>query len=568
MRSSFLMLSWLRRSATPVFFLLLLVLTLLTMPGRMFGWEALAADCGGAVYERVVKYWDKRFGGTGSEYIYSIASATDGGYLLGGYSYSGAGGDKSELSQGSSDYWVVKIDGQGNKVWDRRFGGSSAESLLFGLAATTNGGYLLGGYSLSSASGDRSQASQGEDDYWAVMIDGNGNKVWDKRFGGNLEDLCIATALTPDGGYVLGGYSWSGVSGDKSEASRGLIDYWVVKINGSGGKVWDKRFGGSGYDYLYDIVATSDGGYVLGGYSESGVSGDKSESSRGGYDYWVVKIDGSGNKLWDKRFGGSGDDYFYALVATADGGYVLGGVSSSGSDGDKSEPSQGQYDFWLVKINGDGNKVWDKRFGGINYDAMQALVATPDGGYLAGGYSLSVAGGDKSEAQQGPLDFWVVKIDGGGNKIWDKRFGGTSLNNLLALAVTPDGGYLLGGYSDSGADGDKTENSRGLEDFWVVHMDIDRDCDGIMDGAEARADTDPTNAVSYLAVTALNRGPGQVQVSWQGGAAVTQVIERTATLLNPAWVPVYTNPPPTAITNLLSINETNPAAAYRVRVPR
>ena len=177
-------------------------------------------------------------------------------------------------------------------------------------------------------------------------------KLWDKAFGGSGDDWLYSIAPSPDGGYLLGGYSLSGfVVGDKSEASRGVRDYWVVKIDAAGNKLWDKTFGGSGDDWLYSIVPSPDGGYLLGGYSESGISGDKSEASRGFDDYWVVKIDAAGNKLWDKTFGGTGDDELYSIAPSADGGYLLGGYSSSGLGADKSEASRGSFDYWLVKID-------------------------------------------------------------------------------------------------------------------------------------------------------------------------------------------------------------------------
>src|SRR5690606_9304903 len=145
--------------------------------------------------------------------------------------------------------------------------------------------------------------------------------------GGSGDDFLHITAPTPDGGYLLGGYSYSSASGDKSENSKGGSDYWVVKIDGSGNKVWDKTFGGSGEDILYSTTPTPDGGYLLGGYSASPASGNKSENSKGSYDYWIVKIDGSGNKVWDKTFGGSDNDILHSTTPSPDGGFLLAGSS-------------------------------------------------------------------------------------------------------------------------------------------------------------------------------------------------------------------------------------------------
>src|SRR5262249_54480464 len=153
--------------------------------------------------------------------------------------------------------------------------------------------------------------------------------------------------------------SHSAISGDKTEDSRGFSDYWVVKIDSNGVKQWDKRFGGTDADELVSLQQTVDGGYILGGGSNSGIGGDKKEESRGSDDYWVVKIDANGVKQWDKRFGGTDYDYLlWALRQTADGGYILGGYSYSGIGGDKTEESRGDVDYWVVKIDANGVKQW------------------------------------------------------------------------------------------------------------------------------------------------------------------------------------------------------------------
>jgi hypothetical protein len=396
--------------------------------------------------------WDKRFGGSLTDEVRDVIATSDGGYLLVGNSESNASGDKSEATRGDADYWAVKINASGAKVWDKRFGGSGND-YCESVVATSDGGYLLAGYSHSGAEGDKSEATRGSSDYWAVKINADGAEVWDKRFGGSGTDECNAVVATSDGGYLLAGRSISAPDGDKSEGSRGGYDYWAVKINASGAKVWDKRFGGSGVDDCQSVIATSDGGYLLAGRSLSGADGDKSEASRGNWDYWAVKISASGAKVWDKRFGGSGIDLGKSVVATTDGGYLLAGQHKDGDGGDKSEETRGGDDYWAVKINATGGKVWDKRFGGSSYDKLESVVATSDGGYLLAGRSLSGADGDKSEGTRGVYDYWAVKINASGAKVWDKRFGGSGGDICQSVIATSDGGYLLAGYSSSPADG-------------------------------------------------------------------------------------------------------------------
>jgi hypothetical protein len=416
-----------------------------------------------------IKQWDKTYGGDISDYGTSIQQTKDGGYILGGYSFSGVSGDKTESSRGSFDYWVVKLDAAGNKVWDKTIGGDGYDGLS-SLQQTKDGGYILGGRSDSGINGDKTESSRGEADFWVVKLDAAGNKVWDKTIGGKYYEDLISLKQTKDGGYILGGRSSSGISGEKTENSRGDADFWVVKLDWAGNKVWDKTFGGSETDVLIALQQTQDGGYILGGYSFSGVSGDKTESSRGSFDYWVVKLDAAGNKQWDKTYGGAFTDYGTSLLQTQDGGYMLGGYSFSSISGDKTESSRGNADYWVVKLDTAGNKQWDKTYGGNESDHFTSLWQTQDGGYILGGHSSSGISGEKTEPGKGGSDYWVVRLDAAGNKQWDKTYGGNNIDYCAALQQTQDGGYMLGGYSISDKSGDKTEDSRGNADFWVVKL--------------------------------------------------------------------------------------------------
>jgi len=428
------------------------------------------------------KEWDATFGGSKNDYLYSLKQTADGGYILGGSYSSGVLGDNS-LS--TYDYWIVKTDANGVKQWDARFGGSSYDALR-SLQQTADGGYILGGYSSSGISGDKTQASQGGNDYWILKTDANGVKQWDARYGGSGGDNLYSLQQTADGGYILGGWSSSGISGDKTQESQGGSDYWIVKTDANGTKQWDARFGSSDYDNLNSLHQTDDGGYILGGYSESGISGDKTQASQGGTDYWIVKTDANGVKQWDARYGGSGGDNLYSLQQTADGGYILGGASESGISGDKTQTSQGGSDCWIVKIDANGAKQWDARFGGSDYDDLFSLQQTADGGYILGGTSNSGISGDKTQASQGGYDYWIVKTDPIAVKIWDARFGGSGYDYLRSLQQTADGGYILGGYSYSGISGDKTQANQGATDYWIVK--VASSCSGLVIYADADGD--------------------------------------------------------------------------------
>jgi hypothetical protein len=170
---------------------------------------------------------------------------------------------------------------------------------------------------------------RGGPDYWIVKTDSAGNKLWDRRFGGNYEDICYALQKAADGGYILGGTSTSGISWDKTQDSWGSLDYWIVKVNAGGFKQWDKRFGGSGSDRMDSVQQTGDGDYLLGGYYNGTIlsnNGDHTDTAWGGAwneDFWMVKTDSSGSKLWDKRYGGTGDEAYIANVFKTNGGGFL-----------------------------------------------------------------------------------------------------------------------------------------------------------------------------------------------------------------------------------------------------
>jgi ELWxxDGT repeat protein len=373
-------------------------------------------------------------------------------------------------------------------VRDRAFGGSATENLAT-LIKTSDGGYLAGGSSDSGKGGDKTEPSRGGLGYWVVKEGKDGQKQWDRTFGGTRDDKLTLAMQTRDGGYLLAGSSSSGVGADKTQPSKGGYDYWIVKVSATGTKQWDKTFGGTGMDEFRSMVQTADGGYLLGGFSDSPAGGDKSEGVRGNMfeisDYWIVKTDGMGEKQWDRTIGGSGQDELSVILPVADKGYLLAGSSNSPAGYDKSRGKIGDTgeehwtDYWVVKIGLDGAVEWDRTYGGNEEQWLTAALATPDGGYLLGGSSSSPIGGDKTEGSVGNsaiswerVDYWVVKINDQGLRTWDRTIGGDRGDFLAAMAPYTDGSFLLGGTSTSGISGHRTTANRGGRDFWVVQLNV------------------------------------------------------------------------------------------------
>jgi PKD repeat protein len=418
----------------------------------------------------LVKKWDKRFGSTDIDYLYSFEATTDGGYILNGTTWAGIGGDKTQPSWGYYDIWIVKIDSIGTKQWDRRYGGTALDQ-AFSLHQTRDGGYIMAGRSGSGIGGDKTEASWGGEDGWIVKIDSLGNKQWDKRFGGLDNDYFFSILELDDGGYIAAGSTFSGVSGDITQPLIGVSDYWIVRIDSVGNKIWDKRLGGFKSDMLYDLQQTAEGGFILGGRSLSDTGGDKTQNnwSIDISDFWIVKTDSIGNKQWDRRFGGTDDDRFVSVQQTDDGGYTLGGWSSSGISGDKTQDVLGYSDYWTVKIDSLGNKQWDRRFGGLSTeDDLGSILQTWDGGFLVAGSSYSPISGEKTEYNLGPEQTWVIKTDTLGNIQWDKTILTTGHDEQGLAIQTVDGCYIIANVTNGGIGGYKTQPSQGDDDFWII----------------------------------------------------------------------------------------------------
>lgn len=428
------------------------------------------------------KQWDRILGGKGDDYPYSMQQTADGGYILAGTSGSDVSGDKSEAPRNntSTDYWLVKLNAQGVKQWDRTYGGSQGETLSC-MQQTADGGYILGGSSASPVSYDKTQplvsSANGAYalDYWIIKVDAQGNKQWDRSFGTTCSAWLKSLRQTRDGGYVLGGYTSSmfcralpatGPPSDQSQSGRGGDDYWVVKVDAQGAKEWDRTLGGSAADLLADVAQTADGGYLLGGTSASGKSGDRSTDNLGGSDWWVVKLNAQGSKQWDQTYGGPDNENLASVWPTTDGGYLLAGESRSGISDTKSQPALGNGDGWVIKVDAQGVKAWDHTWGSPTADGFTKGRQTADGGYLLGGSTSALF------AQAHP-DFWALKLTAQGTKQWERTYGGTEFEYITAAQQTSDGGYLLGGPTESAATCDRPDPLRGGMDYWVIKLSPD-----------------------------------------------------------------------------------------------
>ena len=290
---------------------------------------------------------------------------------------------------------------------------------------------------------------------------------WQKSLGGSLDDYAYSIQQTSDGGYIVAGMSRSNdgdVSGHHHNGTN--YDYWIVKLEATGNIQWQKSLGGRLEDGAYSIQQTSDGGYIVAGSSNSN-NGDVSgvHSVQYGYpDYWVVKLNSLGDIEWQKALGGSSGDVAYSIQQTSDDGYIVAGSSTS-SDGNVSS-NHGGIDAWLVKLNSLGSIQWEKPLGGSGWDYAKSIKQTSDGGYIVAGASWSNDGDVSSN--QGYSDVWIVKLDTLGSIQWQKSLGGSGEDIAESIQQTSDGGYIVAGSSWSN-DGDVSGN-HGSTDYWVVKL--------------------------------------------------------------------------------------------------
>jgi hypothetical protein len=360
--------------------------------------------------------WTKTFGGTNIDIGHSVEQTSDGGFIITGYT-------RSFGTASGRNVWLIKTDAFGNEQWNNTFGGNGDDE-GYCVKQTTDGGYIIAGLTNSFGAGLK--------DFYLVKTDSLGSLLWQRTFGGANDDEAYSILQTNDGGYIAAGVT--------SSFSNGGRDVFLVKTNASGNFMWQKNLGGLSSDGAWDIQHTSDGGFIIAGWTFSHGPGFLGNA-------WLLKTDSLGNEQWNKAFGGTEVDRAYSVQQTTDGGYILTGYTDSFG--------AGLYDMLLIKTDNTGNQQWMKTFGGTGRDYGHSVQQTMDGGFIAAGYTLSFgAGGD---------DMYVVKTDANGNEQWSNTYGGSSSDIAYGIRETSDGGFIITGHTLSfGA---------GVHDVWLIRLE-------------------------------------------------------------------------------------------------
>jgi len=348
-------------------------------------------------------------------------------------------------------------------LWEKSYGGTHAD-YLFDAQPTADYGFILAGSSLSNKTGNKDDDNHGDLDFWVWKMKENGELEWQKSIGGSGFDFLQSIKNTRDGGFILAGTSSSSKGFQKKDRCKGLADFWVIKLNAAGTEQWQRTIGGNGQDELLCAFQTRDGGYILGGSSSSSPNSipaskldessftpdiySKSEKCRGSLDYWIVKLDKEGVIQWQKTYGGQYSDILRSMEQTSDNGYILAAYSNSPISGDKTEANKGVGDYWVLKIDDSGVIQWQKTYGADGDDQPYVIHQTKDEGYIIGGNSNS----SNALTTEGGIvangtDYWVLKLDKEGGVVWSKTFDFGKVDILTSLVENDDNTYLIGGHA-------------------------------------------------------------------------------------------------------------------------
>ncbi|MDR1943763.1 MAG: hypothetical protein LBQ19_02980 [Synergistaceae bacterium] len=395
----------------------------------------------------------------------------------------------------------------GDIEWEVSLGGVGYDS-AYSVSPTKDGGCIVVGRS-DSDEYDIS-GNHGGADFLVVKMSGNGDVEWLKCLGGSKDDDANSVQQTSDGGYIVAGWTSSN-DGDVS-GNHGHGNFWIVRLNAKGNIIWQRCLGGSGFDTGMSIQQTSDGGLIVTGTITSN-NGDVS-GNHGGIDAWVARLNAKGEIIWQRCLGGAEKDNALFVQQTRDGGHIVVGRTKS-NDGDVSG-NHGGVDAWVVKLDKRGAIEWQKCLGGLEDDSAEAVQQTPDGGYIVAGDTKS-NDGDVS-GNHGGRDAWVVKLSAGGAIEWRKCLGGSANDYAKSVHVTADGGYVIAGGSGS-VDGD-VSGGHGHWDIWVVNMNKNglirwQQCLG-GSGAEVGNFVRQVSDGSYIVVGNTESGDGDVSIN-RGG---------------------------------------------------
>lgn len=397
--------------------------------------------------------WQNNFGGSNDDFGHSFFKTDDGGIILAGTTKSNDGNVTG--NHGGYDCWIIKLDMNYNVEWQKCYGGSDND-YSFSIVQTSDNGYVFTGGS-SSSDGDLTY-NYGGSDIWVVKLNPTGVIVWQKSVGGPFEDIGWNVIETTTGDIVVAGKFQNPGNLDDDKAQ-------IIKLSSTGEMQWEKYFGGSLWENAKHIIQTNDGGFVFVGEAYSN-DGDLT-GNYGCSDCWIVKLTTQGNIEWQKNLGGSHFDYAECVIENCDGSYTMSGHTQSNDF--NVTGNHGELDAWIVKLSSTGELIWQKCYGGSEYEQAKSIIRKSNSGYIFSG-STNSNDGDVS-GLLGSSDFWIVETDTTGEIVWQQCLGGSQEDYSFQIENAGFNQYLLIGVSAS-TDFYVTGNNGG-RDYWVIKIDTE-----------------------------------------------------------------------------------------------
>lgn len=404
----------------------------------------------------------KTYGGSNNDVANAITKTTDNGYVIAGYTQSN-NGDLTTKTTTDFDVLLLKYNTNDALVFSKTFGGledDRANSII----QTNDNGFAILGYSSSK---NETIANNGSRDFWIIKTDKNGNLTWQKNFGFAGNDSGISIIQTNDNGFLLTGIIDVTASEGQGNSKKTVFkkhaggDFWAIKLANNGDFEWSKFYGGSFTDTPLDVVETQNNSFIIVGSSDS--NDVDISNNLGTYDFWVTHISAKGEIIWEKSFGGSEIDEAYGITKTADNNFVIVGDTRS-SDKNVSQ-NNGGADIWLIKIDNNGNLLWEKTIGSSGFDAARSIKLTADSGFLVSGSSRN---SDNSFVNKGQNDALLIKVDENGEILWQKTIGGSKIELLYDAIQIKENEYVAVGESNS--NDKEVLTNKGFSDLLILKI--------------------------------------------------------------------------------------------------
>lgn len=358
--------------------------------------------------------WTRTYGSVDyADYCYQVQQTNDAGFVFAGLN--------------SFLPWLVKTDTNGNVIWSKIYYEATSNTYFSSVQQTSDSGYIASGIS-------RANWSQNAIDYYLVRTDSSGNTLWSKTYGrpGYMFDYGKSVQETSDGGFILGGSTAPGAN---------PYDFFLVRTDSSGDTIWTRTYGapGSGNDRANSVIQTSDGAFVMAGYTDT--------YGAGSWDFYLVKVDANGDTIWTRTYGGTQGEEAFCIQETSDNGLIIAGYTDS--------YGAGGQDFYVVRTDSTGNVLWEKTYGGTGHDYVKSVKQTPDSGFIIVGSTSSYGAGF--------TDCYVVRTNASGDTLWTSTYGGDDDERAHSVDLTSDGGYIVGAHTST--------FGPGSYDAWLLRLE-------------------------------------------------------------------------------------------------